>query len=86
MKKDGLRLCSRRCKELDVECPHQDCRLWIDFKEELNCTLISIYEIGPMTLRQIAERSGISFARVKQIETKAVLKIKNTKSLSCFEN
>jgi DNA-directed RNA polymerase sigma subunit (sigma70/sigma32) len=38
-----------------------------------------------MTLREIAERSGISFARVKQIETKAVGKIKNTNILSCFE-
>ena len=38
-------------------------------KNELNCTLISVYENGPMTLRQIAERLGISFA-VKQIETR----------------
>ena len=84
--KDGLSLCSRKCKELNTECPVKDCRLWIDYKNELNCTLISIYENGPMTLRQIAERSGISFARVKQIETKALLTMKNGKKLSCFEN
>jgi len=86
MNKDGLRSCSRKCRELEIECPVKDCRLWIDFKSEYNCSLISIYENGPMTLRQIAERSGISFARVKQIETKAIIKIKNTKILSCFEN
>ena len=85
MTKDGLRACSRKCMELKTTCPHQECRLWIDFKNEYNCTLISIYENGPMTLREIAERSGISFARVKQIETKAIAKIKNTKILSCFE-
>lgn len=85
MTKDGLRACSRKCMELKTGCPNQDCRLWIDFKNEYNCTLISIYENGPMTLREIAERSGISFARVKQIETKAIGKIKNTKILSCFE-
>jgi len=85
MKKDGLRLCSRKCIELKTACPNEECRMWIDFKNEYNCTLISIYENGPMTLREIAERSGISFARVKQIETKAVGKIKNTKILSCFE-
>ena len=85
MKKDGLRLCSRKCIELKTACPDKECRLWIDFKNEYNCTLISIYENGPMTLREIAERSGISFARVKQIQTKAIAKIKNTNILSCFE-
>ena len=85
MTKDGLRICSRKCMELKTACPNEECRLWIDFKNEYNCTLISIYENGPMTLREIAERSGISFARVKQIETKAVGKIKNTKILSCVE-
>ena len=39
-----------------------------------------------MTLRQIAERTGVSFARIKQIQTKALLKIKNSKILSSFEN
>ena len=51
-------------------------RFWIDFKDEQNCTLISIYENGRMTLREVAERLGISFARVKQIETRAMEKIK----------
>jgi DNA-directed RNA polymerase sigma subunit (sigma70/sigma32) len=37
---------------------------------------VSIYDNGPMTLRQIAERLHLSFARIKQIETKALLKIK----------
>jgi hypothetical protein len=86
MTKDGLKECSRQCIKLKTACPNKDCRLWIDFKNEYNCTLISIYDNGPMTLRQIAERSGISFARVKQIETKALIKIKNTNILSCFEN
>jgi hypothetical protein len=85
MTKDGLKACSRKCMELKTECPAKECRMWIDFKNEYNCTLISIYENGPMTLREIAERSGISFARVKQIETKALVKIKNTKFLSSFE-
>ena len=84
--KDGLNFCSRKCKELKTECPNKECRLWIDFKNDFNCTLIAVYNHGPMTLRQIAERSGISFARVKQIETKALFKIKSGKKLSCFEN
>tara|TARA_Y100000310_G_scaffold342423_2_gene445626 strand:- start:440 stop:586 length:147 start_codon:yes stop_codon:yes gene_type:complete len=38
--------------------------------------LIAIYENGRMTLREVAERLGISFARVKQIETQALEKLK----------
>ena len=75
-KKDGLRQCSRKCIQLEVTCPNKECRLWIDYKDEYNCTLISIHENGPMTLRQVGERLGISFARVKQIETRALEKLK----------
>ena len=77
MKIDGLRMCSRRCRELGEGCPHQDCRLWIDYEDEYNCSLISVYENGPLTLRQVGERLGISFARVKQIEQKALIKLKH---------
>lgn len=76
MNKDGLRPCSKICMKLKEGCPHQDCRMWIDYEEEYNCTLVSIYENGCMTLRQVGERLGISFARVKQIEEKALLKMK----------
>jgi hypothetical protein len=86
MNKNGLRPCAIKCQELNVKCPCKECRLWIDFEDDLNCTLIAVDEHGSMTLREIAERLGVSFARVKQIETKALQKIKNTNILSCFEN
>jgi hypothetical protein len=73
---DGLLECSRICHQHKVSCYDNDCKFWIDYKEEQNCTLISIYENGRMTLREVAERLGISFARVKQIETQAIEKIK----------
>tara|TARA_R100000908_G_scaffold36635_1_gene16793 strand:- start:1584 stop:1832 length:249 start_codon:yes stop_codon:yes gene_type:complete len=76
MNYDGLRNCSRKCLELDIECPSTDCRMWIDYPDEKNCTLISVNENDSMTLREIGERIGISFARVKQIEQKALNKIK----------
>jgi DNA-directed RNA polymerase sigma subunit (sigma70/sigma32) len=60
----------------NIECENKECRLWIDYKEEYNCSLISIYEHGSMTLRQVAERLGISFARVKQLESRALEKLK----------
>ena len=76
MKEDGLLPCARMCIEEKMCCEESDCRNWIDYEAEQNCCLISIYENGPMTLRQIAERLHLSFARIKQIETKALLKIK----------
>jgi hypothetical protein len=57
-------------------CDKTDCRLWINFPIEYNCCLISIYENGNMTLRQVGERTGVSFARIKQIETVALKKMK----------
>jgi hypothetical protein len=57
-------------------CREGDCRLWVNFPQEYNCCLISIYENGSMTLREIGERLNISFARVKQIESAALAKIK----------
>jgi DNA-directed RNA polymerase sigma subunit (sigma70/sigma32) len=57
-------------------CDEKDCKHWLDYKKEQNCTLISIYINGPMTLRQVAERMGISYARVKQIESSALTKIR----------
>ena len=59
-----------------ITCTENDCRYWVDFEEEYNCCLVSIYENGCMTLRQIGDRLGISFARVKQIETEALTKIR----------
>ena len=76
MEKDGLLMCSRMCLKKNIECQNDECKYWIDFNEESNCTLIAIYKNGQMTLRQIGDRLGISFARVKQIETEALRKIK----------
>ena len=73
---DGLLGCSRHCLKHKIGCLEKECKFWIDYKDEQNCTLISIYENGRMTLRQVADRLGISFARVKQIETQAMEKIK----------
>lgn len=77
--KDGLRECSRACQKFKTPCPHQECRHWIDYKEDYNCTLVTVYEHGPLTLREAAERLKISFARVKQIESAALAKLKKKK-------
>ena len=38
--------------------------------------MISIYKNGPLSLREVAEREGLSFARIKQIQDKALVKLK----------
>jgi predicted transcriptional regulator len=73
---DGLLKCSRYCLKNKECCELVACKHNIDYEDEFNCTLISIYKNGSMTLREIAERLGISFARVKQIEEKALFKMK----------
>jgi hypothetical protein len=79
---DGLKACARECMSKKKECRQKECRMFIDFEEDYNCSLIAIYENGPMTLRQIGDRLGISFARVKQIETVALSKMKGNSLIS----
>ena len=59
----------------NTACSQCDCRLWIDYEEDLNCTLIAAEKNGPMNLREIADRLGISFVRVKQIQDIALKKL-----------
>jgi len=74
--KDGLLECSRFCLKNKECCEAQNCKYHIEYEREFNCSLISIYENGAMSLREVAERMGLSFARIKQIESKALLKIR----------
>lgn len=73
-----MRSCSDACKKYKVSCPveNNSCRFWIDYEKDLNCTLISIDEIDrPMTLREVAERMGVSHVRIDQIERQATKKL-----------
>ena len=67
--------CIKLCRKADVSCPNQDCRNWIDFEEDLNCVLEAVDKHGNMTLREVAERIGVSFVRIKQIEDATIKKI-----------
>ena len=59
-------------------CAQTDCRMWMEYESDLNCALIAIEnnKDEPMTLREIAERLGVSFVRIKQIEEKALKNLK----------
>ena len=70
-----MKKCAEQCFESQTRCENKECRLWLDYEEDLNCTLIAINNHGPMTLREIAKRENISFVRVKQIQDKATKKM-----------
>jgi len=54
----------------------KDCRMWIDYPKDFNCTLCSIERHGKLTLEQISERIGVTTQRVGQLEAKALGKIR----------
>ena len=71
-----MRECAKTCVKHEVACPIEDCRLWIEYDEDLNCTDIAVAKHGKMTLREISERLGVSFVRIKQIEDGLKIKMK----------
>lgn len=77
----SIKACSQACIDNDTECDFRECEHWISFKEDHNCDLVSIKKNGPLTLRQIGERLGVSYVRIKQIEDAAIKKIRNLSSL-----
>jgi len=60
---------------MDNACTYKDCRQWIDYEEDLNCTLVAVDKHGNMTLREIGKRLSLSFVRIKQIQDRALFKL-----------
>ena len=65
------------CKLKNKCCKTKECRYWIDYDDDLNCTFESINKNDAMTLREVAERIGVSYVRIKQIEDKVIDKIRH---------
>ena len=76
MKDKYLRPCAKLCMESNTACPIEDCKHWISYEKERNCSLVSIYINGNMSLHQIGERLDLSFVRISQIEKKALKRLK----------
>jgi hypothetical protein len=66
------------CKCYLNGCDQEGCRHHIDYPEDNNCCLVSIEKHGSLSLREVAERLGISYVRVKQIEDAALKKLSKT--------
>jgi hypothetical protein len=77
----GIKKCSQACIDNDISCDFKECEFWINYNEDNNCDLISIQKNGQMTLREVGERLGVSYVRIKQIEDVAIRKIKKSVQL-----
>ena len=74
--------CARECALKNKACKSDGCRMWIDYEDDLNCTLITIEKNkGPMTLHEVSKRLNLSIVRVKQIQDKAVEKMRKNNPL-----
>ena len=60
---------------LSKSCGKQECRHWIDYEGDSNCSVVCANKNpGGLSLRDVADRLQISFPRVKQIQDKAMEK------------
>ena len=73
-----MRECVKECYKDKTPCQNRECRLHIEYEEDLNCTLIASAKHGPMTLEEIGKRHHISTVRAKQILDKTLVKLKKT--------
>ncbi len=75
-----MKSCATECYLARVPCESKQCRLHLDYEEDLNCTDIAVYKHGAMTLQQIGDRHGVSIVRAKQLVDEALVKLKKTLS------
>jgi len=73
-----MKECVKECFIMKKPCENRECRLHIEYDEDLNCTSIAIQKHGAMTLEEIGRRHGISTVRAKQLVDAALLKLKKT--------
>ncbi len=64
--------CYTKCQNEKKCCEVRECRLWLDYPQDLNCTEIAVQKEGSLTLTKIGDRLKLTASRVKQIENKAL--------------
>jgi len=73
-----MKQCAQECYLARVACENENCRLHVDYEEDLNCTLVAVHQHGALTLEEIGKRHQISTVRVKQILDATLVKLKKT--------
>lgn len=86
VEEDDYPACSKKCIELNVSCPKENssCRMWMEYEEDMNCAHIAVINNGRMTLREIADRLGVSYVRICQIESATKKKMYRGLSTEAF--
>ena len=70
-----------------LPCDQTGCRNWMSFEEDLNCAVVcSRKNDNGLSLREVADRMGVSFPRISQIEHAAFRKLADAGILEDFSN
>jgi len=67
--------CYTKCQLTRKCCKEKECRLWIDYPEDFNCTEIAVQKNDKLVLREVADRLHLTPSRIKQIESSALKKM-----------
>ena len=78
--------CYDECKKNNKRCKVKECRLWIDYPEDLNCTEITVQKNDKLVFREIGNRLKLTPSRVKQIETAALKKLNARVNIACDDD
>jgi|TARA_R100000008_G_C3562983_1_gene157379 hypothetical protein len=76
-----MKKCLQKCVLESKTCAEKECRGWIEYKEDLNCSFLSIIKHKTLTLEEVAKRLDLSIVRVKQIQDKALQKLQKNRHL-----
>jgi len=69
--------CFEAHEKWGLPCDQAECRNWMKYDADLNCAVVCArkHDNG-LSLREVAERMGVSFPRISQIEHAAFKKLK----------
>lgn len=68
--------CTEECRKDKKPCERQTCRHWMEYPDDLNCSIVAAEDHGPMTLEEISKRMGVTLVQIKNIQDRAMDKMK----------
>ena len=69
----------------ELPCDVESCRNWMNYEGDLNCAVVCARKNdNGLSLREVAERLGVSFPRISQIEHAAFDKLEEAGLLEDF--